>query len=136
MISMKVKYLGDLSTQGTHLRSGARIQTDAPLDNNGKGMNYSPTDLICTALASCMMTLMGIAANKHNFPFIMAEAEIEKRMTDKPRKIDQIIIDLHVKNANYTQRQKNILDKAARTCPVAYSLHPDVVQDIRISFID
>lgn len=128
-----VTYTGQLHTEATHTASSASIQTDAPIDNNGKGENFSPTDLVCSALASCMMTIIGIAANTHKFNIDGSHAAVTKMMRENPRRIDEIKIDLHIKGQDsYSDKEKEIIERAALTCPVALSLHPDIYQNLEI----
>lgn len=133
-MTSKVIYLGDLRTELTHLRSGTIVETDAPVDNHGKGERFSPTDLVATALASCMTTLMGIACNTHGMNIDGTTCEVEKIMESNPRRIGTIKVKVTVKGADsYSEKEQQILEKAALTCPVYQSLHPDVHKDI--SFI-
>jgi putative redox protein len=125
-----VIYNGSLRTEATHLRSGTQIITDAPTDNNGKGEAFSPTDLVATALASCMITIMGIKAVSMGVDIEGAHASILKVMSSGPRKISEIVIKVDMPKKAYDKKDKKILEKAALTCPVAMSLHPDIVQDI------
>ena len=134
MATAQIYYKGDLRTEITHINSGSIIQTDAPLDNQGKGLLFSPTDLTASSLAACMITLMGISANSHNFVFSAVHAEINKIMASNPRRIDKIQIKLRFPDSKYDDKQKVFLKTAALTCPVAKSLHPDIVQDITFSF--
>lgn len=130
-----IKYLGNLRTEMVHISSGSTVITDAPVDNKGKGENFSPTDLVATALGSCMLTIIGIAGNEHGFDITGSTVEIEKIMQANPRKISAININLQIKGQNsYTEKEKIIIEKAARTCPVALSLHPDILQNIKIIF--
>ncbi|MFD2516759.1 OsmC family protein [Salinimicrobium flavum] len=131
MIS-KVTYLGDLRTECEHLGSGSKIITDAPLDNEGKGGSFSPTDTVATALASCMFTIIGIKARDHELNVEGAFAEITKTMASDPRRISGIKVVI-IFPAAYSQKEQIILERAARTCPVLYSLHPDI--DLEISFV-
>jgi len=125
-VTSKVVYSGELRTVATHLRSGSVVETDAPLDNNGKGERFSPTDLVATALASCMCTIMGIAARTHGINIDDTECEIEKIMAANPRRIGEIKVNVHFpKTQTYTDKEKKILEHAALTCPVFESLHPD-----------
>ena len=128
----EVKYLGNLRVQSLHLKSGEKIITDAPTDNHGKGEAFSPTDLMATSLVNCMITLMGIHAEKNKIPFTKCQAKLSKVMQDQPRKISQIIIEFEIKNHQYTVEQKNILEKAALECPVALSFDPTI--DKKVSF--
>jgi putative redox protein len=134
MPTIRSRYLGDLRTEQTHVASGAVIITDAPIDNQGKGQAFSPTDSVCSALAACMFTLMGIAAQTHAIPFAGIEAEVDKFMSASPRKIQKIAIRIYGFDPGLTEHQQKILERAARTCPVSLSLHPDVEQDIRFEF--
>lgn len=132
---MKVVYQGGLRNEATHLKSGNTLITDAPPDNNGKGEAFSPTDLLCTALATCMITLMGIAADSKEINLGNVEAEIEKVMAADPRRVIHIIIALKIEGTNYTEREKAILENAAKTCPVAKSLHPDIIQELTFQYV-
>lgn len=127
-------YLGDLRTKATHLQSGVEIITDAPTDNQGKGEAFSPTDLVATALGSCMMTIMGIAARNHNFNVDGTLLRITKIMRSDPRRIGEVIIDIDFPPIEYSEKQKKILRVCADTCPVALSLHADVNQTVRLNF--
>ena len=118
-----VQYLGDLRTEATHLLSGKTIITDAPPDNQGKGEAFSPTDLCATSLASCMLTLMGISARNHDLDITGANAEVTKIMAASPRRIARIEIKFTMPDRDFTEGQKKILETAARTCPVHFSLN-------------
>jgi len=131
MKTATVKYLGNLRTEAQHLKSGNKIITDAPTDNHGKGEAFSPTDLASTALASCMITVMGIAAQTHDIDMEGTHAEMLKIMADNPRRIGRIEIDLYMPNKNYSSKQKTILEHAAKTCPVGRSLHPECEEVLR-----
>lgn len=131
---MKVEYKGELRNEATHLKSGNQLTTDAPTDNNGRGEAFSPTDLLCTSLATCMITLMGIAAQSKDIVLGNVNAEIEKVMGTDPRRVIRIEILLKVQNINYGEREKAILENAAKTCPVAKSLHPDIEQNVRFEY--
>ncbi|MDO8368251.1 MAG: OsmC family protein [Saprospiraceae bacterium] len=123
-----VTYLGELRTEATHLYSRTRIITDAPLDNQGKAEAFSPTDLCATSLASCAMTLMGISARNHEMDMTGASAEVTKVMAADPRRIAKVVIRFVMPQNGYTDTQKLILEKAARTCPVSFSLAEGVEQ--------
>jgi uncharacterized OsmC-like protein len=130
-MTSKVVYKGDLRTEATHLRSNTIIETDAPIDNNGKGERFSPTDLVAAALASCMCTLMGIAARTHSINIDGTECEVEKIMVPNPRRIGEIKVSLHFpKEQSYSDKDKKILEHAALTCPVFESLHPDCKKSV------
>ena len=132
---MKVNYQGELRNSAIHLRSGNTLTTDAPTDNNGKGEAFSPTDLLCTSLATCMMTLIGIAAASKGVAMGNMEADVEKIMASDPRRVSEIHIDLRIQNMNYGDREKAIIENAALTCPVAKSLHPDIKQQVNFHFV-
>ena len=135
MPTIETIYTGELRTEATHLRSGTRLITDAPPDNQGKGEFFSPTDLVAASLGSCMATIMGIAARTHNFSIDGAKMVITKVMTrEGPRKIAEIIVEMTFPPGNYTEKQKKILDTISKTCPVALSLHPDVKQTVSLIY--
>lgn len=134
MITSKVKYLGSLRTEAVHVRSNTAILTDAPVDNNGKGEKFSPTDLVATGLASCMVSIMGIQANTSNIQLGDISAEVTKIMAANPRRISEIIVDINFSNHSYSDKEKTILMNAAKTCPVAVSLHPDIKQTVSFNF--
>jgi uncharacterized OsmC-like protein len=130
-MTSKIIYLGDLRTESIHIQSGTKILSDAPVDNNGKGEAFSPTDLVANALGSCMMTIMGIKARDMNIAIEDSTASVTKIMQAEPRKISAIEI-LFEMNYAPDDKTKIILERAALTCPVFLSLHPDI--DKRISF--
>lgn len=126
----KIKYLGNLRTEATHLRSGNVIYTDAPVDNEGKGEAFSPTDLAATSLGSCILTIMGIAARNHQINIESTEVDIEKVMVSHPRRIAKIGINIIMPKRSFSEKEKKILEKAAHHCPVALSLSPDTEEVI------
>lgn len=128
-MTSKVNYLGDLRTAAIHIASDKNIITDAPIDNQGKGEAFSPTDTVATALASCLLTIMGIKARDLNIDITKTSAEVTKVMASNPRRISEIEITVNF-TKSYDQRIKKILEKAALTCPVSNSLHPDLKQNI------
>ncbi len=134
METARTVYKGDLRTEMTHLRSGSIITTDAPPDNKGKGEFFSPTDLVASALGSCIFTIMGIAAREHGFSIDGATCAVTKIMTDKPRKIGEIKIEFDFTMHEFTDKQKKILDYCVRTCPVSLSLHESVFQNVTLRF--
>ena len=134
MASMTGEYLGGLRTQDAHLLSGNKIITDAPPDNNGKGEGFSPTDLVCAALSSCMMTLMGMVAEREGINMTGLKSEITKIMSANPRKIAEIQIIFSHPELRATEGQKQKLKNAARTCPVALSLAEGLTQTIKFDF--
>lgn len=133
MATSIVVYQGNLRTKASHIQSGESLITDAPTDNHGLGSAFSPTDLVATALAQCMMTLMGIAAASHEINFDQCRAEVTKEMVSNPRRIAAIKINFVLGN-NLNERQRIILEKAAISCPVAHSLHPDVAQEVSFTY--
>ncbi len=134
MDTAHVTYLGELRTEATHVRSGQTLTTDAPLDNQGRGEAFSPTDLLSTSLASCMMTLMGIAARDKGIPLNGLKARVVKHMSPPPRRVERIEIHMQLDGAGLGDREKAILENSARTCPVARSLREDLVQDVHFTY--
>lgn len=134
MALMNGIYLGGLRTAGTHLQSGNKIITDAPTDNKGRGEAYSPTDLVCAALNSCMMTLMGMEADREGIDMKNMVSEITKIMASNPRKIAEIQIVFSHPGLVATDVQKQKLIHAARTCPVALSLSESIKQTVEFNF--
>lgn len=133
MATAKIVYQGDLRTSATHLLSGTEILTDAPVDNQGKGGAFSPTDLTATSLGTCIITTMGIFAKKESIDLKLegTELEITKIMSKElPRKITEIKVKIIFKSKSYSDEQKKLLEKIAHSCPVAISLHPEIKQDI------
>jgi uncharacterized OsmC-like protein len=129
-----VEYQGNLRTQAKHLKSGNVFVTDAPTDNNGKGEAFSPTDLVSAALSSCMMTIMGMVAEREEVDLMGLRAEVVKIMTSNPRKIGEIQITFFHPTLKATDSQKQKLKNAAITCPVALSLSDSVKQTIVFNF--
>lgn len=125
----KVKYLGQLRTHCVHTKSGNEVITDAPVDNHGKGESFSPTDLVATALCSCMLTLMGIKAESKAWDLGEIKADVYKFMSASPRRISKVKIVFNF-SKKLDETQQKILENSARTCPVAQSLSPEVEQDI------
>lgn len=134
MITAKIEYLGELRTKATHLQSGNEIITDAPTDNHGKGEAFSPTDLVATALGSCMISIMAIKLLGTDKDISGATIESTKVMYSEPRRIGEIHISINVPDAGFTDKEKQILINAAHACPVAKSLHPDIKQIVAINF--
>jgi uncharacterized OsmC-like protein len=132
-MTSKVTYLGDLRTSSIHLQSGTEILSDAPLDNNGKGEAFSPTDTVANALASCMMTVMGIKARDLKVDFIGSTASVTKIMQAEPRRIGSIEIDFDM-NVATDEKTKTILERTAMTCPVFLSLNPDIEKKISFNW--
>ena len=128
-----VYYSGDLRTESTHIESGENYITDAPTDNQGKGKAFSPTDLIATSLANCMLTIMGIVAKRHNIDMVGSYANVEKTMGEQPRRISQIAVDIYFKS-ELNEENRKILHNASKHCPVHNSLSGDI--DIQVNFRD
>lgn len=133
MISTVV-YEGDLRTTCTHLRSGSDFETDAPVDNNGKGERFSPTDLMATSLATCMVTVMGIKARTMGFDLNGVNVDVEKIMKAEPRRVGGINLTFHFPESlqQADEKTRKILKQTGHTCPVAQSLHPDI--EVRVDW--
>ncbi len=134
MATSEVVYQGELRCKAKHLQSESIIVTDAPIDNHGKGEAFSPTDLLATSLGVCMLTIMGIEANKHNVNIDGTYITISKHMGTLPRRVVKIEIKVNVPTLGLSDRQKEALTEAGVNCPVAKSLHPDLIQDIEINY--
>lgn len=135
MDTAHIVYSGNLRTMATHLRSGETIVTDAPVDNQGRGEAFSPTDLLSTSLACCMMTLMGIAAHNKGIPLNGLKARLVKHMASLPRRVQRIELHFELEGKELDPRQRAILENAARNCPVAMSLREDLVQDVQFTYL-
>ena len=133
-MTSKVIYTGDLRTRCIHLRSNNEFITDAPLDNNGLGQAFSPTDTVATALASCMLTVMGIKARDMKVDLRESYTEVTKHMAAKPRRISKIELRLFLPS-EISEKQRTILENAANTCPVMYSIHADIEKVIDFQWI-
>ena len=131
----ETEYLGALRTSSVHLRSGQTVITDAPPDNNGRGEAFSPTDLLSTSLACCMITIMGIVAGRHNSNIDGTCAEVTKIMGTEPRRVIEIGVAFTVPGKDLAEKDKQLLMNAAHTCPVAKSLHPDLKQSVGFEWI-
>lgn len=130
-MTSSIEYKGELRTEALHLHSQSSIETDAPLDNQGKAERFSPTDLVATALGSCMMTIMGIKARDMQVDLTGVKIDIQKHMKSDPRRIGGVDVSFHFPaHLQLDEKQKTILQNAALTCPVAKSLHPDIVQQV------
>ncbi|MGZ3899177.1 MAG: OsmC family protein [Bacteroidia bacterium] len=124
-----VKYTGGLRTEAVHNASKSVIITDAPIDNHGKGEAFSPTDLMATSLANCMLTVMGIKSGTEGItPIDGAVAEVTKVMYQEPRRVGEIHVKIAFPKNNFSDKEKKIYENTAHTCPVAKSLHPDLKQ--------
>ena len=134
MSTSKIIYKNNLRTEAQHIASGQKIITDAPVDNNGKGKAFSPTDLVATALASCMITIMAIVAEKNGIIISEISASVEKVMGTDPRTISDIVIDIKM-SKDLALKDRKRLEKAALACPVHKSLHPDVNKEITFNYV-
>ena len=134
MPTSTVVYKGELSTDAEHLSSGTVIRTDAPKDNQGLGRTYSPTDLLSTALGSCMLTIMGIRAKTAEVDISGTKATITKIMAEQPRRVSEIIVEIAIKDNGLSKKDMITLEKAALNCPVAKSLSNELKQTIRFSY--
>jgi uncharacterized OsmC-like protein len=134
MITSQIKYLGNLRTSSQHMASSNVIVTDAPVDNHGKGEAFSPTDLMSNSLGCCMLTIIGIAANTHGFNIDGTVVNITKIMQSNPRKVAEIVVDFVFPKNGYSSKEIAIIENAAKTCPVALSLHPDLKQTITFNY--
>jgi putative redox protein len=134
MATIETVYEGNLRTRAKHLGSGSEIITDAPIDNQGKGEAFSPTDLLSAALGSCMLTIMGIAANAHHIDMDQTRIRITKIMASNPRRVAEVQIEFDMPAKGYSEKEMAILEHAARTCPVALSVHPDLIQTITFNW--
>lgn len=134
MITSKVTYLGNLRNSCEHVASGATIITDAPVDNHGQGSAFSPTDLMATSYASCMITIIGIYCNSHGLPFENATAEVVKIMGSEPRRIAKIEIRLDLSGNAWNEDQQKRILAAAKACPVAKTLGDNVEVDLSCVF--
>jgi putative redox protein len=128
-----VIYEGELRTVAQHTASGTRIETDAPVDNQGKGERFSPSDLVATALGSCMLTIMGMKARDLDIDLKGTRIEIQKFMKAEPRRISGISLTFHLpENLHLSEKNKTILQRAGDTCPVLYSINPDI--DVQVNY--
>jgi len=135
MATAKVTYTGDLSTEAVHLKSGTKIITDAPIDNNGLGRSFSPTDLVATALGSCILTIMGIKARDKNINMVGATVDINKIMGSGPRHIATIEVEITMPANGYSDNERKILESVAHHCPVSNSL-ADGTELLSIKWLD
>jgi uncharacterized OsmC-like protein len=133
MTTSIVRYLGELRTSSMHLQSGTEILTDAPIDNHGRGEAFSPTDMVTNSLATCMITIMAIKAREMDFELKGTTAEVTKIMVAEPRRIAAIHIKFEI-NLDADDKTKTILERAAMTCPVYHSLHPDIEKVITFNW--
>lgn len=135
MQTSKITYIGNLRTEAVHLQSGKLIITDAPVDNNGKGEAFSPTDLLSTSLGCCMITIMGIVAQRHDINIDGTAIAITKKMEANPRRVGEIVVEFTMPAIAYSDKEKELLENAARTCPVAKSLSPELKQTVIFNYL-
>ncbi len=126
--------MGDLRTNLVHVRSGQQVTTDAPIDNQGKGGAFSPTDLLATSLAACMITTMGIVARDKGIPVVGLKARVVKHMASDPRRVARVEVHLEMSGDGLDERQRSIMENTALTCPVAKSLSRELVQEVHLLF--
>ena len=134
MATIKTFYLGDLRTENEHLQSGNNVITDAPTDNQGKGEYFSPTDILATALGSCIMTIMGIKARDNGIDIVGTELNVTKIMASDPRRVAEVIVEFNFPQNEYSADEKQIVESVAGTSPVPLSLHPDLKQTIKFNW--
>jgi len=135
MKTSKITYIGNLRTESMHLQSGKMIITDAPVDNNGKGEAFSPTDLLSTSLGCCMLTIMGIVAQRHGINIDGTGIEITKKMEANPRRVGEIVVEFTMPAIAYSDKEKELLENAAHTCPVAKSLSAELKQTVIFNYM-
>jgi putative redox protein len=134
-MTAEIIYEGNLRTVAKHLQSGTVIETDAPTDNQGKGERFSPSDLVATALGNCMLTIMGIKARDMQVNLEGTKLEVTKVMVSDPRRIGEIKVNFNFPpSLQLDEKQRTILERAAMTCPVIESLHPDLKKDVRFNW--
>lgn len=136
MTTSKIVYLGELRAEAVHTLSGNSLTTDAPPDNQGKGQFFSPTDLLATSLGMCMLTIMGINAQTHGFNIDGAKVDITKIMGTNPRRVVEVVVNFTFPHNRYSAKERKLIELAAKECPVANSLHPDLKQTVRYGFTD
>lgn len=134
MTTIKTIYLGDLRTENEHLQSGNKVITDAPCDNQGKGEFFSPTDMLATALGSCILTIMGIKARDNGIDIKGTRVDVTKIMASDPRRVSEVIVEFTFPDKDYTNDEKQLVESVAGTSPVPLSLHPDLKQTIKFNW--
>jgi uncharacterized OsmC-like protein len=134
MTKIAVKYIGDLRNECTHLQSGEKIYTDAPIDNNGKGEQFSPTDLVANAYLTCMLTIIGIYCEQNKITLNHASGEVEKIMTSNPRRIGELRLTLNLTGNSWDEKQRKKIETAAKNCPVAKSVSPEIITNIEFKY--
>ena len=134
-MTANVIYKGSLRCEATHLQSGSMIETDAPTDNKGKGERFSPTDMLCVSLATCIVTTMGIKGIEMNIDLTNTSVEVTKHMLPDPRRVAKIEVKLNMPSAfQLDEKDKIILERVGNNCPVTKSLHPDMQVEIQYNW--
>ena len=134
MTTIKTTYLGDLRTENIHIQSGSKIITDAPTDNRGRGEGFSPTDMLATALANCIMTIMGIKAMDNDIDIVGTEIEVTKIMDSKPRRVAEVVMEFNFPPKGYSEEEKRMIESVAGISPVPLSVNPDLKQTIQFNW--
>lgn len=134
MATAEVTYLGELRTECKHLQSGTVIYTDAPTDNHGKGEKFSPTDLVATAYASCMLSIIGIYCNEHGYSYTQGKASVTKIMAAAPRRISKLVIDMDLRGNGWDAETCEKILRVAKACPVAKSVDPAIEVELNVQF--
>jgi len=134
METSRVIYTGDLRTEATHVKSGQAFITDAPVDNQGRGEAFSPTDLLATSLGACAITVVGIAARTHGFNVDGTEIKVTKIMSTEPRRVGEVIVEFNFPAFNYSDKEKTIITNTIKTCPVSQSLNANLKQTFILNF--
>ncbi len=134
METSRVIYTGDLRTEATHVKSGQTFITDAPVDNQGRGEAFSPTDLLATSLGACAITVVGIAARTHGFDVDGTSIKVTKIMASEPRRVGEVIVEFNFPAVKYTEREKAIIRNTINTCPVSQSLNANLKQTFILNF--
>lgn len=134
MEKIQAKYLGDLRVEATHMRSGTKLTTDAPVDNHGQGRSFSPTDLLCSAAAACMLTIMGVAAKTSGFSIDGATVEVTKEMAAEPRRVGRMTFAIDMRGLQLDAKSRKIVERSAQTCPVMQSLDPSMEKELHFIY--
>lgn len=135
MPHIKLKYQENLNVESCHVQSQTLLQTDAPIDNNGLGRSFSPTDLLATSYASCMLTIIGIFCDDNNLTFTELTAEAKKHMSSNPRRVDELDVEITFSGVNWSDKDVIKMERAAKNCPVALSLHPETKVNIEFNYL-
>jgi len=134
-MTASITYQGNLRCEAVHLQSSSTIETDAPTDNRGKGERFSPTDLLCVSLATCMVTTMGIKAADMNVDLTNSRADVQKHMASDPRRVAKIEVTVFLPK-NINEKERLILEKTGNNCPVAKSVHPDIKLVLKYNWVN